>query len=46
MFTMDELVDNYVTFLVAGGDPTAHTITFAIYEIVSLLFSLGCGSAM
>ena len=36
MFTMEELVDNYVTFLVAGGDPTAHTITFAIYEIVSL----------
>lgn len=23
-----------VTFLVAGGDPTAHTITFAIYEIL------------
>lgn len=36
IFTMEELVDNYVTFLVAGGDPTAHTITFAIYEIVSV----------
>ncbi|EKG09696.1 Cytochrome P450 [Macrophomina phaseolina MS6] len=34
MFNMKELVDNYVTFLVAGGDPTAHTITFAIYEIL------------
>ena len=33
---MKELVDNYATFLVAGGDPTAHTITFALYEIVSL----------
>ncbi|KAL1639396.1 hypothetical protein SLS58_007977 [Diplodia intermedia] len=35
MFTIPELVDNYVTFLVAGGDPTAHTITFAIYEVLN-----------
>ncbi|KAB2571925.1 cytochrome P450 46A1 [Lasiodiplodia theobromae] len=34
MFNMKELVDNYVTFLVAGGDPTAHTITFCIYEVL------------
>ncbi|TLD37843.1 cytochrome P450 46A1 [Venturia nashicola] len=34
VFSSEELVDNYVTFLVAGGDPTAHTITFAIYEII------------
>ncbi|KAI1161516.1 cytochrome P450 46A1 [Nemania serpens] len=33
-FSTTELVDNYVTFLVAGGDPTAHTITFAIYELI------------
>lgn len=36
-FSTTELVDNYVTFLVAGGDPTAHTITFAVYELVSFL---------
>ncbi|KIJ48126.1 hypothetical protein M422DRAFT_248306 [Sphaerobolus stellatus SS14] len=23
-----------ITFLVAGGDPTAHTLTFAVYEII------------
>ncbi|KIP07170.1 hypothetical protein PHLGIDRAFT_118327 [Phlebiopsis gigantea 11061_1 CR5-6] len=34
MFSTDELVDNYVTFLVAGGDPTAHTMTFAVNEIL------------
>ncbi|KAG9217789.1 hypothetical protein CCMSSC00406_0003522 [Pleurotus cornucopiae] len=32
LFTAEELVDNYVTFLVAGGDPTAHTMTFAVNE--------------
>ena len=25
-----------VTFLVAGGDPTAHTLSFAVYEVVGL----------
>ncbi|KAI2488236.1 CypX Cytochrome P450 [Pyrenophora tritici-repentis] len=30
LFNMKELVDNYVTFLVAGGDSTAHTINFCI----------------
>ncbi|KIJ45361.1 hypothetical protein M422DRAFT_251134 [Sphaerobolus stellatus SS14] len=34
LFSLEELVDNYVTFLVAGGDPTAHTLTFAVYEII------------
>ncbi|KAF4586249.1 hypothetical protein EYR38_010524 [Pleurotus pulmonarius] len=34
LFTAEELVDNYVTFLVAGGDPTAHTMTFAVNEIL------------
>lgn len=27
-------IPSAVTFLVAGGDPTAHTITFAIYEVL------------
>ncbi|KAL5536605.1 hypothetical protein ACEPAF_428 [Sanghuangporus sanghuang] len=35
LFSAEELVDNYVTFLVAGGDPTAHTMTFAVNEILS-----------
>ncbi|THG99701.1 hypothetical protein EW026_g2692 [Hermanssonia centrifuga] len=34
VFSPEELVDNYVTFLVAGGDPTAHTLTFAVNEIL------------
>ncbi|EJD00090.1 cytochrome P450 46A1 [Fomitiporia mediterranea MF3/22] len=34
LFSAEELVDNYVTFLVAGGDPTAHTMTFAVNEIL------------
>lgn len=34
MFSRKELVDNYVTFLVAGGDPTAHTMSFFLNEIV------------
>ncbi|KAL5531001.1 hypothetical protein ACEPAG_3877 [Sanghuangporus baumii] len=34
LFSEKELVVNLVTFLVAGDDPTAHAITFAIYEIL------------
>ncbi|CAF0756412.1 unnamed protein product [Adineta steineri] len=33
IFNEKELIDNYVTFLVAGGDPTASAITFALYEL-------------
>ncbi|KAL1920359.1 uncharacterized protein VTP21DRAFT_736 [Calcarisporiella thermophila] len=33
MFSHGELVDNYVTFLVAGGDPTAHTMSFCLNEL-------------
>ena len=33
VFTEKQLIDNYVTFLVAGGDPTANAITFALYEL-------------
>ncbi|CAF1045876.1 unnamed protein product [Adineta ricciae] len=33
VFSEKELIDNYVTFLVAGGDPTASAITFALYEL-------------
>ncbi|KAJ5701641.1 cytochrome P450 46A1 [Penicillium malachiteum] len=29
-----ELCDNYVAFLVAGGDPTAHTMSFFVYEVL------------
>ncbi len=34
-----------VTFLVAGGDPTAHTLSFTVYEVVSPAFlSFGASS--
>ncbi|KAI2636845.1 cytochrome P450 46A1 [Xylaria nigripes] len=31
-FNSQELCDNYVAFLVAGGDPTAHTMSFLIWQ--------------
>ncbi|KAJ5724796.1 cytochrome P450 46A1 [Penicillium malachiteum] len=33
-FSSKELCDNYVAFLVAGGDPTAHTMSFFVYEVL------------
>ncbi|KAI0977543.1 cytochrome P450 46A1 [Xylaria arbuscula] len=33
-FSEKELCDDYIAFLVAGGDPTAHTMSFAIYQVL------------
>jgi len=33
-FSPKELCDNYVAFLVAGGDPTAHTMSFFVYQVL------------
>ncbi|KAI0973388.1 cytochrome P450 46A1 [Xylaria arbuscula] len=33
-FNSQELCDNYVAFLVAGGDPTAHTMSFLIWQVL------------
>ncbi|KAI6088749.1 cytochrome P450 46A1 [Hypoxylon rubiginosum] len=33
-FSSKELCDNYIAFLVAGGDPTAHTMSFLIYQVL------------
>lgn len=33
-FSSKELVDNYVAFLVAGADPTAHTMSFLLWEVL------------
>ncbi|KAI3324061.1 cytochrome P450 46A1 [Xylariaceae sp. AK1471] len=33
-FSAQELCDNYVAFLVAGGDPTAHTMSFLVYQVL------------
>jgi cholesterol 24(S)-hydroxylase/benzoate 4-monooxygenase len=33
LFSEKQLVDNYIAFLVAGCDPTANAITFALYEL-------------
>ncbi|KAI0483738.1 cytochrome P450 46A1 [Xylaria cf. heliscus] len=32
-FNSQELCDNYVAFLVAGGDPTAHTMSFLVWQL-------------
>ncbi|TGJ80719.1 hypothetical protein E0Z10_g8043 [Xylaria hypoxylon] len=33
-FNSQELCDNYVAFLVAGGDPTAHTMSFLVWQVL------------
>ncbi|KAK5626570.1 hypothetical protein RRF57_002285 [Xylaria bambusicola] len=33
-FNSQELRDNYVAFLVAGGDPTAHTMSFLVWQVL------------
>ncbi|KAI0553204.1 cytochrome P450 46A1 [Xylaria curta] len=33
-FNSEELCDNYVAFLVAGGDPTAHTMSFLVWNVL------------
>jgi cholesterol 24-hydroxylase len=33
-FSAEELCDNYIAFLVAGGDPTAHCLSFCLYEVL------------
>lgn len=33
-FNSQELCDNYVAFLVAGGDPTAHTMSFLMWQVL------------
>ncbi|KAI0864078.1 cytochrome P450 46A1 [Xylaria cubensis] len=33
-FNSEELCDNYVAFLVAGGDPTAHTMSFLVWQVL------------